>query len=191
MNFIFDWSTRYLTSKRSERGRYQVELDKIKFISISEYVIFCLLYKHQWNTKWACFQRRDLLCNHNDGDLFSCEDNMLSSRVKTWSFRGKAHLVFHWCLCNKRNYSSCVRLDISLIGCARLWDIESNTQRGIPLSPCAHVSFSSYVANGGDIVACVTIAHFNYPMFLIRKHEEIYFSNRPPFLWVYGRNKPS
>lgn len=22
-------------------------------------------------------QRRDLLCNHNDGDLFMCEDNML------------------------------------------------------------------------------------------------------------------
>ena len=54
----------------------------------------------------------------------------------------------------------------------------------------AHVSFSSYVANGGDIVAFVTIAHFDFPMFLIRKHEEIYFSNRPPFLWVYGRNKP-
>ena len=26
---------------------------------------------------------------------------MLSSRVKIWSFRGKAHLVFHWCLYNK------------------------------------------------------------------------------------------
>ena len=22
----------------------------------------------------ACFERRDLLCNHNDGDLFTCED---------------------------------------------------------------------------------------------------------------------
>ena len=56
-------------------------------------------------------------------------------------------------------------------------------------SPCAHVSFSA--ANGGDIVAFVTIAHFDHPMLLIRKHEEIYFSNRPHFLWVYGRNKPS
>jgi len=48
MNFIFEWSTRYLTSE----------------------------------LKSACFQRHDLLCNHNDSDLFTCEDNMLSSRVK-------------------------------------------------------------------------------------------------------------
>ena len=79
----------------------RVEHKKIKFISVSEYVIFCLLYKHPWNAKSACFQRRDLLCNHNDGALFACEDNMLSSRVKVWSFHGKAHLLFHWCLYNK------------------------------------------------------------------------------------------
>ena len=30
MNFIFEWST-----------RYRVEHEKIKFISISDYVIFC------------------------------------------------------------------------------------------------------------------------------------------------------
>ena len=51
MNFIFEWSTRYLTSERSERVRYRVDHSKIKFISISGHVIFCLLYKHQWNTK--------------------------------------------------------------------------------------------------------------------------------------------
>ena len=45
-------------------------------------------------------KRRDLLCNHNDGDLLTCEDNMLFSRVKIWSFRAKAHLVFHWCFYN-------------------------------------------------------------------------------------------
>ena len=104
MNFIFEWSTRYLTLSLRSLLRYRVEHEKIEFISISGYVIFCLFYKHQWNTKWACFQRRDLLCNHNDGDLFTCEDNMLSSRVKIWSFRGKAHLVFHWCLYNKYLY---------------------------------------------------------------------------------------
>ena len=71
----------YFMSERSERVRYRVEHEKIKFISISEYVIFCL-YKHQWITKSASFQRRDLLCNHNDGDLFTCEDNMLSLRAK-------------------------------------------------------------------------------------------------------------
>ena len=31
---------------------YRVE-HKIKFISLSEYIIFCLLYKHQLNTKSA------------------------------------------------------------------------------------------------------------------------------------------
>ena len=51
MNFIFEWSTRYLTSERSERVRYRVDHGKIKFISISGHVMFCLLYKHQWNTK--------------------------------------------------------------------------------------------------------------------------------------------
>ena len=47
MNFIFEWSTRYLTSERSERVRYRVDHEKIKFISISGHVMFCLLYKHQ------------------------------------------------------------------------------------------------------------------------------------------------
>ena len=51
MNFIFEWSSRYLTSERSERVRYRVDHEKIKFISISGHVMFCLLYKHQWNTK--------------------------------------------------------------------------------------------------------------------------------------------
>ena len=46
--------------------------------------------------------RRDLLFNHNDVDLFSCEDNMLFSRVKIRRFHAKAHLVFHWCLYNKQ-----------------------------------------------------------------------------------------
>ena len=41
MNFIFEWSTRYLRSL----VRYRVEHEKIKFISISGHVIFCLLYK--------------------------------------------------------------------------------------------------------------------------------------------------
>ena len=47
MNFIFEWSTQYLTSERSERVRYRVDHEKIKFISISGHVMFCLLYKHQ------------------------------------------------------------------------------------------------------------------------------------------------
>ena len=43
------------------------------------------------------------ICSHNNSDLFTCEDNMLFSRVKI-CFRAKAHLVFHWCLYNKGDY---------------------------------------------------------------------------------------
>ena len=46
MNFIFESSTRYFTSERSERVRCRVEHEKIKFISTSGHVIFCLLHKH-------------------------------------------------------------------------------------------------------------------------------------------------
>ena len=39
-NFIFSCST-----------RYRVEHEKIKFVSTSGHVIFCLLYRHRWNTR--------------------------------------------------------------------------------------------------------------------------------------------
>ena len=48
-----------------------------------------------------CCKRRDLLFNRRNGDIFTCEDNMLFSHVKISCFRGKAHLVFHCCLYNK------------------------------------------------------------------------------------------
>ena len=51
-------------------------------------------------------ERRDLLCSHSNGDIFTCEDNMLFSHVKISSFRAKAHLVFHWCLYNNKLYYS-------------------------------------------------------------------------------------
>ena len=45
MKFIFECSTRYLTSERSERVRYRFEHEKINFISPSNHVLFCLFYK--------------------------------------------------------------------------------------------------------------------------------------------------
>ena len=45
-NFIFECSTRYLTSERSERVGYWVEHERIIFVSKSGHVIFCLFYKH-------------------------------------------------------------------------------------------------------------------------------------------------
>ena len=38
------------SSERSERVRYRVEHERIKFISTSGHVIFCLLYKHGLNS---------------------------------------------------------------------------------------------------------------------------------------------
>ena len=53
-----------------------------EFISTSGLVMFCLLCKHQW-------KRRDLLCNHNDGDLYTCEDN--NNYFHLWRYE-----VFTW-----------------------------------------------------------------------------------------------
>ena len=48
--------------------------------------------------RFFSYERRNLLCSHSNGDIFTCENNMLFSRVKTSCFRAKAHLIFHWCL---------------------------------------------------------------------------------------------
>ena len=151
MNFIFSCSTRHLTRSLRSLVRCRVEHEKIKFISTSGHVIFCLLHKLLITTYLTIFRRipttfrrfpkifqncsegkanvsehfrrfsedyRRFLkiseeapmmfrsysyiskyffkglwnhshgdhCsnygNHNDGDLFTCEDNMLSSPVK-------------------------------------------------------------------------------------------------------------
>ena len=44
LNFMFEWQTQYLTSERSERVRYCVCHENIKFISSSQRVMFFLLY---------------------------------------------------------------------------------------------------------------------------------------------------
>ena len=47
MEFLFECSTRYLTSERSERVRYRIEQEKRNSISPSNHVLLCLLYKHK------------------------------------------------------------------------------------------------------------------------------------------------
>ena len=54
MEFLFECSTRYLTSERSEWVRYRIEHEKRNSISPSNHVLLCLLYKHKspqyyWN----------------------------------------------------------------------------------------------------------------------------------------------
>lgn len=51
MNFIFEYSA--ITSECSKQAIYQIEHEKKKFVSTSGHVIFCLVYRHQWNTRKA------------------------------------------------------------------------------------------------------------------------------------------
>ena len=86
--------------------RYEISLRVLKnyilfFRTRSGLVMFFLLYKRQCNTNFFSIyfhcERRDLLCSHSNGDIFTCEDI---------TFRAKAYLVFHWCLYNKIVYVS-------------------------------------------------------------------------------------
>lgn len=45
MNFIFEYSD--ITCERSKQAIYRLEHEKIKFVSTSGHVMFCLLYRHQ------------------------------------------------------------------------------------------------------------------------------------------------
>ena len=55
MNFMFEWQKRYLTSERSERVRYRFCHENIKFISLSQRVMFFLLYGDQMYLKLRIF----------------------------------------------------------------------------------------------------------------------------------------
>ena len=57
MKFIFECSTRYLTSERRERVRYRFEHEKINFISPSNHVLFCLFYKPTNNEVFEDFPK--------------------------------------------------------------------------------------------------------------------------------------
>ena len=61
-------------------------------------------------------ERRDLLFSHSNGDIFTCEDNMLFSHVKISSFRTKAHLVFRWGLYMYNKIIYCMVTDMILKG---------------------------------------------------------------------------
>ena len=100
---------RYFMSERNERVKYI--FNARREISYLQSAMLCSIYHINTNeipnhftliVFWC--KRRDLLCSHSNGDIFTCEDNMLFSLVKISSFRTKAHLVFHWCLYNKLYY---------------------------------------------------------------------------------------
>ena len=58
------------------------------------------------------------------------KDNMIFSHVKISSFRAKAHLVFHWCLYNKKKSLSLSRANDA---CIYVYDRGSN-QRTLRVS---------------------------------------------------------
>ena len=67
--------------------RYEIPLRVLKnIISPSDDVMFYLLLNtnellnHFTLIVFWC-ERRDLLCSHSNGDIFTCEDNMLFSLV--------------------------------------------------------------------------------------------------------------
>ena len=68
----------------------------IHILSICTFInnIFCYNYKHQWNTRWAFTQKLD---------IFTCENNILSSHVKI-----SLLLWLHnkSCLSHQKNYLS-------------------------------------------------------------------------------------
>ena len=87
--FYLECSTWYLTHLLHSLVRYRVE-HKITFISTSGHILFCLLHKHQW-------KRRDLLCNHNNGDLSL---HMWRQEVFAWKLTWCNDL---WVLNNHKN----------------------------------------------------------------------------------------
>ena len=62
------------------------------FLSVSHFSLFNV---------FVCSETFDVLFSHINGDLFTCEDNMLFSHLKISRFHVKAHLVFLWHLYNK------------------------------------------------------------------------------------------
>ena len=72
-------------------------------------IFFQHLCKRQWTAKpfhfysFLVWKARFIMLSHSNGDIFTCEDNMLFSHVKIPSFCAKVHLVFHWCFYNN-NY---------------------------------------------------------------------------------------
>ena len=87
---------KYFSSKRGKQVKY-FQHEKAAMQCSIYYLNTNVIPNHFTETVFSC-ERRNLLCSHSSGDIFTCENNMLFSRVKLSCFRAKAHLVFHWCL---------------------------------------------------------------------------------------------
>ena len=100
-----------------------------------------LLYKHQWNTRWAFARKLD---------IFTCENNMLSLHVKItlllW-VHNRSRLSYPKPIKVKWFGSSLVyrvEKNISLVRCAHSWNIFQHSKINF-VSPRGHVISSIYL----------------------------------------------
>ena len=152
----------YMAAQRYEISlrvlKFFFQHEKRNFVSPSDHVIFYLLYKHQWNAKpfylksfWS--ERCGLLWSHSNGDIFTCEDNMLFSHVKMSSFCTKAHLVFHCCL---------IYNNVKHLMSAGLIFLDMHTRLTLGIVPCS-CNFWVCVFKSCDVTIWVmTQFHFTY-----------------------------
>ena len=86
-------------SERSERVKYfstrQEKFRVSKRLCSAPFITY--INQHQWNKKLSAIAAKGAIyyVTITTGDLFTLNDSMLFSRVKTSRFRENAHLVFH------------------------------------------------------------------------------------------------
>ena len=121
-----------------------------------------LLYKHQWNTRWAFVQKLDIsshvkmTCYLHMWKYHRCYDYIINRAFHTKKLLQWNGLVVHWCLYKKDNITwllgdtkflfSCWR-NISLIRCTHLWNIFIQPSKRNFISPCGHVISSIYLTS--------------------------------------------
>ena len=112
---------RYEISLRVLKNIARVSVhSKRNFASPRGHVIFYLLYKHRWNTKYFFFAVKGAINNIAIAIIM-----VIFSHVEISCFRAKAHLVFHWCLHNK---------SIFLNSCSSYFTLQHILHQSIKLS---------------------------------------------------------
>ena len=86
-------------STRKEKFRISKRLHNVLFIK-----------KHQWNSKLFHFFWTVFVLAGKGAGYYVAIATAIFSHVKVSCFRGKAHLVFHWCLYNKSSHYLNVRI---------------------------------------------------------------------------------
>ena len=87
MNFIFSWSTRYLTRSLRSLVRYRVDHSKIKFISTRGHVISSIHQTHYEKSDWSrSFNQFTIACELDMINAISAADItfIMSSSTSAW-----------------------------------------------------------------------------------------------------------